>query len=696
MAKVTEKIGFGIFQDGLVIKAAQLSYSNGIVKVQSLEETILSSPLFIKEAVTKGKPIPVSEEEINIPEMTDIDEVAFDMPEITEFDQPEEATTSSKEEILPGLRDLQNFLQQFPLERGKISLSANDEQISYFQFDSSFNTGKLVKKLQNEILTKEELKTKNYSMDYILNLDKSGLAFVHRGKFSLFHALRDINLVLSKEKYFYSYIDTNEISLINLLRHNYEFPPDEYVLVIYIGVDYKVGIILKDKNHIKTFPIIVQDTDPDNLRQAIYSKVIMEQDISDIPITKNVIFAGDHATEEDIEFFRNKFSEGDSITRLDLKHLHVQEGLEKKITPDMIARFAIPIALAWKTLQQKNKDFSPCNLLPEKVIENQKYFKIAWHGFIILAAIFYFAFSGTIKNLELKQQVTDYGKTNYSIERELSRNRELIKRLDEIKFKLTDLQAIMRKVEQITGKKNQWTYILHTFAHSLQKNQLSWITDLTSNNGGFQIFGYTTSRRSILEFSRLFPEGEIASVTKYDMDDITVWKFDLSFDYPDPKELQKAKEKTQNKTVKKEEKPQIEETTVKEEIKEIIPPEQIAQEYSDIIQIYFAGDINTAYNKFNDFINNYPESDLVYNAQYFVGECLYLLNRTEEAKQVFENIYKMHGNKSPDALIMLGNCSEKEREYQKAISYWNKLIDEFPNNSLAKAARYKIQKIQGK
>jgi len=696
MAKVTEKIGFGIFQDGLVIKAAQLSYSNGIVKVQNLKETILSSPLFLEKAATKGKPIPVSEEEINIPEMTEIDDVTFDMPEISELGQPEDVTTSSKEDILPGLRDLQNFLQQFPLERGKISLSANDEQISYFQFDSSFNTGKLVKKLQNELLTKEELKTKYFSMDYILNLDKSGLAFVHRGKFSLFHAFRDINLVLSKEKYFYSYIDTNEVSLINLMRYNYEFPPDEYVLVIYIGVDYKVGIVLKDKSHIKTFPIIVQDTDPDNLRQAIYSKVIMEQDISDIPITKNVIIAGDYATEEDIEFFRNKFSEGDSIIKLDLKHLHVQEGLEKEITPDMIARFAIPVALAWKTLQPKNKDFSPCNLLPEKVIENQKYFKIAWHGFIILAAIFYFAFSGTIKNLELKQQVIDYSKMNYTIERELSRNRELIKRLDEIKHKVIDLQAIMTKVEQITGKKNQWNYILHTFARSLQKNQLSWITDLTSNNGGFQIFGYTTSRTSILEFSRLFPEGKIASVTKFDKDDITVWKFDLSFNYPDPKELQKAKEKTQDKTVKKEEKPQIKETIVKEEIKEIIPPEIIAQQYSNIIQIYFAGDINTAYNKFSDFINNYPESDLVYNAKYFVGECLYLLNRTEEAKQVFENIYKMHGNKSPDTLIMLGNCSEKEGDFQKAITYWNKLINEFPKNSLAKAAKYKIQKIQGK
>ena len=228
MAKIKEKLAFGIFQDGLIMKVAQLAIEKGIIKIQSLEETILSSPLFLKESVEAGKTVPKIEEEISIPEVTELDEETFDMPEISEFETPEETESTEKDEVLPGLKDLQNFMQQFPLERGKISLSANDEQISYFQFDSSFNTGKLVKKLQNVLLTKEEIKAKNYSMDYILNLDKSGLAFVHRGKFDLFHGLRDINLVLSKEKYFYSNIDTNEISLINIVRHNYDFAPDEY------------------------------------------------------------------------------------------------------------------------------------------------------------------------------------------------------------------------------------------------------------------------------------------------------------------------------------------------------------------------------------------------------------------------------------------------------------------------------------
>ena len=702
MKILKEKLGFGILQDGLIIRVAQLSLSGGIIYIQSLEETILSSPLFHKEAVEVGEPIPV-EEEIDIPEATELKDETFELPEITEFEETEDIGAIEKEEILPGLRDIQNFLQQFPMEKGKISLNANDEQISYFQFDSTFATTKLIKKLQKELLSKEEIKAKNYSLDYILNPDKSGLAFVHRGKLRLFHALRDINLVLSKEKYFYSYIDTNEISLMNLARYNYEFPSDEYVLILYIGVDYKVGIVMKDKNHIKTFPIIVPDTDPENMRQAIYSKITLEQDISNIPITKNVILVGDHTSDEDVDFFKSKFAKGDSVTRLELKNMSIHEGMDNIITPEKIARFAIPIALAWKTLDPKNKDFSPCSLLPVKVIENQKYFKIAWHGFMVLAAIFYFAFSGTIHNLELKQDITDYTKMNYNIERELSQNRELIRRISEIKTKLEKLQLNIQKVERITGKKNQWHYILDILSKSLQRNRLSWINDLTSNNEGFQVYGYTTARRSIIKFSRLFPMGKISSVTKFELQDMNIWKFDITFNYPDSEELKKKKEKAKKVESKVTEEPEIDSTEKKvEEIETKIierveePAVDIAQIYSDIVSIYFAGDINTAYGKFNEFIQKYPSNELAYNSRYFIGECLYIMNRIDEAQEVFEKTYKMHGSKTPDALIMLGNCSEKENDLGKAKSYWNKLMDEFPGTNLAKAAEYKIKKLEGR
>ncbi len=132
MAIKKEKIAFGIYKDGLKVKIAQLSLCNGIVSVQSLEETILSSALFRHEVEDNKDallPLEQQEDEIKLPELSEIEDGTFSLPDISEFESTEEFDGSTKEDMLPGLRDLQNFLQQFPLERGKISFNANNEQI---------------------------------------------------------------------------------------------------------------------------------------------------------------------------------------------------------------------------------------------------------------------------------------------------------------------------------------------------------------------------------------------------------------------------------------------------------------------------------------------------------------------------------------------------------------------------------------
>ncbi|MDP8268097.1 MAG: tetratricopeptide repeat protein [Candidatus Tenebribacter davisii] len=698
MAKNKEIIAFGIYKDGLKVKIAQLALINGVVTVQNLKETILSSVLFRQGEQPSEetiKPLEQIEDEIKIPELSEEEEDNFSLPELSEFDRSDSYDDSTNDDMLPGLRDLQNFLQEFPLEKGKISFNANEEQISYFQFDSSYGTKNLQKRLLEELLTKEEIKAKNYSFDYILSHDKSGIAFVHTGRFKLFHALRDINLILSKEKYFYKYIDTNEISLINVVNHNYDFSEDEYVLVLYIGFDYKAGIVLKNGTFIKIFPIIVPDTDEVSMREIIYSKILLEQDISNIPISKNILLAGDITNDDDLEYFRSAAHEGDNVSRIELNQLAVQEGHENKITPEQIARFAIPIELAWKTLDTKHKDFSTTNLLPGKVIENQKYFKIAWHGFLVLAAIFYFAFSGTIKNLELKQDIIKYGKENYRIERELTKNRELIKRLNEIKTKLTKLQENLVKVDKITGKNNQWNHILDVYSKSLNKNRLSWISDISSKKDGFIVDGYTTNRRAVIAFSQLFPESKITSVAKNEDQGHIIWKFNISSSYPDPKSWKEIGEQdvetvepVETNVEKDEEKPTTEEVTE--------TSIEISEKYDTILSVYFSGNFNDALNQFSEFIKAHPKHNLSYNAKYFIGECLYLLNRFPEAKKTLEMVYNLKGNKSPDALIMLGNCAEKENDMTSATKYWNTLIKKYPDNDLSKAAKYKLDKIKGK
>jgi len=706
-----EKIAFGIFQDGLNIKVAQLVCKNGTFRITSLEETMLSTILYADEEVETHEISKLPDVEPDLDNLLTLDDSSFDIPQVSEFDQSEELDNIAikKDDSLPGLKELQNFMQIFPLEKGKIGLNANEEQISYFQFDASFSKSKLLKKLEDEMLSPEEQKSKSYTLDYILNPNKSGLAIVHRGKFALFHALRDINLILSKERYFYSFIDTNEIALMNLIRHNYDFDPKEYVLLLYIGLDYKVGIVMKDRIHVKTFPIIVPDTDPENMRQAIFSKILLEQDISDIAITKNVVLVGDQVNDDDLDFYRNKGTDEDQIFRLELEKLQNIEDLENQFEDEKIARFAIPISLAWKALDPNNKDFFKTNILPEKVVQNQKYFKIAWHGYLILFLIFYFAFSGTIKNLQLKQDKVIFGQRNYAAESELRRNRGLIAKLNEIKNKLNLLETNFDKVEKLSGNKNLWYHILGKFSHLLDSEPVSWLENISSTNTGFSVIGFSTNRRSIIPISNLFPGGEIAQITKYDLLEQNIWRYEISYHYPQAAEVKESEQfaerqaeefadEQQDMVAKLFEDSEIaksqDDQLTSDEI--TASEEDINREYRHTLDVYFAGDFPTAIKMLNEFLDKYYAHPLAYNANYFKGECLYVLKDYQAAMTVFEKIFQERGKKAIDALMMLGNCWERLGEKDMARASWNNLIADYPADELAISAKYKLSKLENK
>ena len=541
MSNKKNQFAFGIFQDGLTVKIAELVQIDGAIKILRLGKTDLSAPLYPAppeagedytaieeleekkeekksedsgfdelEQLSRLEDLSISEESVNITE-----DVAV-LPE-------DGGLEINQEEMIHGRMDLQKLIQSFPLHKGKIALSVNDEQVSYHQFDSPFASSKLKKKLKSEILSKEELKSKNYALDYIINPNGSGLAFVHRGSLELLNAVQDINPVITKQKFIFSHVDTNEITLMGLVNNSYDFPPEDFITILYIGNDYKVGIVIKDRNHIKTFPIIITETDPEKKRQAIYSKIILEQDISNTPITQHVILAGEDVSDEDVAFYQEKGFYWDPLKRLSLPDLDVVDSEGEETSEEKLAQYAIPIGLAWKALEPKNPNFYKCNLLPSRILESQKYFKIAWHGFVVLLAIFYFTLSGTLKHLEIKQQIIEIQKNTTIVQSELQDVNRKIAAVNAVKDKIRVIENKNNVVKAITGRKNQWHYILKTFSESFMNNKITWIEMLRANDRDFNIMANTSRRRNIIEFSNILAENKVSSIEPIFIDEIPIW-----------------------------------------------------------------------------------------------------------------------------------------------------------------------------
>ncbi len=743
------KIAFGIFQEGLSVKIAQLIFSDGKIDIQRLEASELSYPLYVKEVAEEKES---SEEAKDIDLLEDIEGEELDIPELSELDTSDEFEEIEKEEVLTGKDDLKEMLIKFPLESGKIALNATLEQIEYHQFDENFGTKGLAKKLKKEIIPKEERKSKNYSLQYFVNPDKSILAFVHRGEFELLNAVQEINPILSKKIYFYDSIDTNEIALMYLLRQSYDLSPEEYTLIIYMGNE-KSGIILKGYNFVRRFPIMVIDTMMDSVPESIYSKMILELDISDIPNPTRILMAGGYIDDGDISFFRDKFDSNTIIERFKLEKIYQKSEDRLDITSGKVAEFAIPISIAWKTLDKKKKYF-PCNLLPKKIIEKQKHFRLAWHGFIVFGAIFFFAFTATTRNMRLIREYVKLNNLKLAKDIELREKEGIVKIIKDVKIELNAIQIELDKVKELIGTKNQWFYILQTLSNSFKKNKISWVTDLSNSQDKFVISAYTTKRKNIVRFSKLFPEGRIGNVYKTQIQGVTAWEFQIEYSYPNPDDVafydsSIIVKSSPTEKIEKEEKPveEIEPIVVKEvkpeqvepvvvqevkpeqdepvvvkevkpeqtkeietvEIEEVVRDQieekvvetkvyqtsfsnkEIKDLYQQITKIYFSGDYEAANLKYKDFVDKFPKHYLAYSANYLRGECLFLLGEISQAKAIFEKTVKLGGTRVPSALLMLGNLSHKENNFQQAKTYWDQLLKEYPFNPMAEIAAEKIK-----
>lgn len=704
MSKSREKLAFGVFLDGNIVKIAQLALIDGRPIVQRLEQKELSSPLYPSEEFQPIESFDFEEPE-DFPMEEQLSEPDLMLPDFDDIDLPTEVEENFAPPGESGIKDLQGLIQSFLFEKGRVALNANDEQISYHLFDSSFTTSKLLKKLKSELLTKEELKSKNFSIDYIFNPNNTGLAFVHRGSFELLEAVKEINSAITKEKFLYSNIDTNEICLMNLIKNCYDLPPEDYITILYIGKDYKVGIVMKGDSHIKTFPIIVTDSEPEKMRSAIYSKIILEQDVSNLPITQHVILVGDYVSDEDVDFYQDKGFYWDPLRRIQLTGLETQADNGEEISETSIAQYAIPIALAWKTLDPRNEKFFHSNLLPSKIIENQKYFKIAWHGFLVLTLIFFVALYGTVNSLKLQQSINKVKVETRQVENELRETKRLIDNVNIVKYKMSDVEDKLVKVKEITGFRNQWGVILRDISGSLRRNSLSWLEVLESSGSNevdsrFQISGFSTAQRNIVKLSNLFPNCQIDKVSSTEVQENKIWSFSLNFSYPEVSE--------KLITIEPESKPTPQPVVAKPEVNRVVPKaEPIAQEeavepdyknindpmvaYDEVIELYFRGDTDGSLAGFQNFLEKYPNHARAYNAKYFIGECYYHMAQYQKAIPMFEEIVLLERGKRPDAMMMLGNCYEKTAEMEKAISNWQNLVNKFPNNNLTKLARYKIE-----
>lgn len=516
----TTAIGF--FVDGHDVKLAKLSIKRGEVVIDELETATLTSKL------DEVRPIEVTTETGSGGETADI----FSAPEAATLEISSGEDNSS---VILGL------LSKYPTGKYAVSYAISEPSIYYHVFESDF--GLKGKKLKLRIL--EELKRMRATVpsidaiDHFLSVEKNLVCVVREDGLSLLKIFEDIKPMMNNRMPFFPLIECAETALINLARSNIGFAPEEYSVIIYIGIEFTRLVFMKGAEFLHFAPVIGEGYEAPNIQNTVYSRLLLEQDNMGIPRLSKIILAGECKKIAFDEFIRQQLADVD-VQYLNTPYLDVS-ALPPEMQED-VSQFAIPIATAWKVLDTEHPAFYPVNLIPEAVREAQRVFKLGWHGYLLLAAVFVSTIFFPLRYIDLKKEIGEKNRTIARQEVLIAENQRIRGEIEKVQNQINQLYTAAGLYEKIIPGSDRWNRVIARLSKGVEDVKALWIRDIRlQSQGTMELSGISVERQRIPRIAALFENATLTKVSETkEIRGRTVQDFDLRV--PEQPELMKSEQ----------------------------------------------------------------------------------------------------------------------------------------------------------
>jgi len=123
------------------------------------------------------------------------------------------------------------------------------------------------------------------------------------------------------------------------------------------------------------------------------------------------------------------------------------------------------------------------------------------------------------------------------------------------------------------------------------------------------------------------------------------------------------------------------------------PPEEL---YKAALQAYNYGNYEEAARGFQTYIDQYPNTPLISNAYFWLGECHYRQGNFAKALQYFDIVLKDYpnSNKVPGALLKRGYALLELKRENEGKATLQELIKRYPATREADIARSRLARLR--
>ena len=268
----------GLFVDGLDIKLAHLSLRGRRVIVEELRTATLVTKMAEHKSVDLGITAGLDGSD------------AFSLQSL-----PASEGASSEMHSDDNDSVLLSLLASYPATKYSLIYSLAEPSIYYHVIESDFGLKgiKLKDRILEELRNIRAFQPATDAVDTIETDEGNLLCIVREDGMSLINSLEKIKGFIGGRMPLIAGIDSADVSLMNVVRRNYELSPQEVTVIIYVGVEFTRLIFMRGTHFYQFAPILGEGYDSPNLQNTVYSRLLLEQDNLGIPRINRIMLAGE-------------------------------------------------------------------------------------------------------------------------------------------------------------------------------------------------------------------------------------------------------------------------------------------------------------------------------------------------------------------------------------------------------------------
>ncbi|MBX2975261.1 MAG: hypothetical protein KF721_03940 [Ignavibacteriaceae bacterium] len=326
-----------------------------------------------------------------------------------------------------------------------------------------------------------------------------------------FKMINSIARFNDKKFYKIESVKSAEISLAYYVAKKKKFFPDDYSLVVYIGKEYSKLIFLHGRKlkHIGS----TLDVGTSNLHtyDVYFSKILLEMENGGIPNLDNVVVCGEDDSENLILSFYGTFPEA-NVSRLEF------DGIDFTGVPEdtrvKISSYSVTIAAVHEYFEELSKEHIGINLLPKYIIEEQKIFQFAWHGYLMIPLLFFAAIYITLQILQYNSEISTLNQDIAMQSNLKQQNLALLSQIEGLDKKVNTFDQTQTILDSVTVGTEVWSNFLERVSDFCSKNRSLWARNIIiESSGEIVLEGHALNKFILTDFATHMGNATLRKIT---------------------------------------------------------------------------------------------------------------------------------------------------------------------------------------